>query len=147
MMAPGLEIRRAEREDIDNIVSLWNRAGLHYQPIGRDSRANLEREIDDPSVDVLVAFSDRMMIGTVIGTNDGRKGWVNRLAIDPDHRGKGVAQALVGRVEVCFKARSLKIYCCLINAGNGPSQCLFERIGYDRHPEVIYYSKKIDPDV
>ena len=142
-----MDIRRAELEDYDSIVSLWNRAGLHYQPIGRDSRANLEREIDDPSVDVLVAFSDGMMIGTVIGTNDGRKGWVNRLAIDPVHRGKGVAKALVGQVEECFKARSLKIYCCLINAGNEPSQYLFERIGYDRHPEIVYYSKKIDPDI
>ena len=142
-----MDIRRAELEDYDSIVSLWTRAGLHYQPNGRDSRANLEREIEDPSVDALVAYSNGKMIGTVIGTNDGRKGWVNRLAIDPVHRGKGVAKALVGQVEECFKARSLKIYCCLINAGNEPSQYLFERIGYDRHPEIVYYSKKIDPDI
>jgi ribosomal protein S18 acetylase RimI-like enzyme len=147
MRVQEMEIRKARREDYESIVSLWIRAGLRYQPSGRDSRANLEREIEDPSVDALVAFSDGRMIGTVIGTNDGRKGWVNRLAIDPDHRGKGVAQALVGRVEECFKARSLKIFSCLINAGNEPSQSLFEKIGYDRHPEVIYYSKKIDPDI
>jgi N-acetylglutamate synthase len=147
MRVKGMEIRKARRQDYESIVSLWTRAGLRYQPSGRDSRANLEREIEDPSVDALVAFSDGRMIGTVIGTNDGRKGWVNRLAIDPDHRGKGVAQALVGRVEECFKARSLKIFSCLINAGNEPSQSLFEKIGYDRHPEVIYYSKKIDPDI
>ena len=147
MRVPGLDICKARREDYDDIVSLWIRAGLHYRPNGRDSRANLEREIEDPSVDALVAFADGLMIGTVIGTNDGRKGWINRLAIDPDHRGKGVAQALIGRIEECFKARSLKIYCCLINAGNEPSQSLFERIGYDRHPEVVYYSKKIEPDI
>ena len=76
-----MEIRKARREDYHGIVSLWTRAGLRYQPNGRDSQQNIEREIDDASVDVLVAFSDGLMIGTVIGTNDGRKGWVNRLAI------------------------------------------------------------------
>jgi ribosomal protein S18 acetylase RimI-like enzyme len=147
MQGPGLEIRKAGRKDYDGIVSLWTRTGLHYQPSGRDSRANLEREMEDLDIDILVAFSGDRMIGTVIGTNDGRKGWVNRLAVDPDYRGEGVAKALVKCVEGCFQARALKIYCCLINAQNEPSQSLFENIGYDRHPEVVYYSKKLDPDI
>lgn len=143
----GLVIRKAGPEDYEGIVSLWTRAGLHNQPSGRDSRTNLEREMTDPDIDFLVAFSGNRMIGTVIGTNDGRKGWVNRLAVDPDHRGKGVAIALVEMVEACFKVRALKIYCCLINAQNEPSQSLFDKVGYDRHPEVVYYSKKLDPDI
>ena len=147
MQGPGLEIRRAGPEDHEGVVSLWARAGLNYRPSGRDSRANLEREMADPEIDFLVAFTGDRMIGTVIGTNDGRKGWVNRLAVDIDHRGKGVAKALVERVEGCFQARALKIYCCLINAQNEPSQSLFDGIGYDRHPEVVYYSKKVDPDI
>ena len=72
---------------------------------------------------------------------------MNRLAVDPDHRGKGVAKALVEMIEEHFKVRGLKIYCCLINTKNEPSQSLFERIGYDRHPEVVYYSKKLDSDI
>jgi ribosomal protein S18 acetylase RimI-like enzyme len=147
MQDPGMEIRDAVPEDHEGIVSLWTRAGLHYQPSGRDSRTNLEREMADPEIDFLVAFSGDRMIGTVLGSNDGRKGWVNRLAVDPYHRGKGVAKTLVEMVEEHFKARGLKIYCCLINTDNEPSQSLFERIGYDRHPEVIYYSKKLDPDI
>ena len=140
MQFPGLEIRKAGREDYDGVMAL-------YQPTGRDSRANLERELADPNVDILVAVIGDRIIGSVIGTNDGRKGWVNRLAVDPDHRGEGVAKALVEGVEFCFQARSLKIFSCLINAGNEPSQSLFEQIGYDRNPEVVYYSKKIDPDI
>ena len=143
----GLTIRKAGLDDYEGIVSLWTRAGLHHQPSGRDSRTNLEREIKDPEIDFLVAFSGNRMIGTVIGTNDGRKGWVNRLAVDPDHRGKEVAIALVEMVESCFKVRALKIFCCLINAQNEPSQSLFDKVGYDRHPEVVYYSKKLDPDI
>ncbi len=103
--------------------------------------------MSDPEVEVLVAILGNRMIGTVIGTNDGRKGWVNRLAVDPEYRGEGVATALVKNVEDCFKARSLKIFSCLVNAENEPSRSLFERMGYDRHPEVIYYSKKIEPDI
>ena len=147
MQDEGLEIRKAGRGDYDGIVSLWASAGLHFQTNGRDSRMNLEREMADPSIDFLLAFSGNCMIGTIIGTNDGRKGWVNRLAVAPAHQGEGVAKALVEKVEECFKARSLKIFCCLINAQNEPSQSLFERIGYDRHSDVVYYSKKIDPNI
>ena len=147
MKCPGLVIRKAELQDCDGIIALWTRAGLRFQPIGRDSKPNLEREMEDLEVDFLLAFSEDKLIGTVIGTNDGRKGWVNRLAVDPAFRGEGVAQALVGSVEECFRARSIGLFSCLINAGNGPSLSLFERIGYDRHPEVMYYSKKIDPDI
>ena len=140
-------IRRAGREDYDGIIDLWNRAGLHHQPAGRDSRSNLEREMEDPDVDFLVALSGGRIVGSVIGTNDGRKGWVNRLATDPEHRGEGVATELVEMVEGRFQARSLKIFSCLINAENRQSQALFERNGYDPHREVLYYSKKVDPDV
>jgi N-acetylglutamate synthase len=140
-------IRRAGREDYEGIIALWNRAGLHHQPEGRDSRANLEREMEDPDVDFLVALAGDRVIGSVIGTNDGRKGWVNRLATDPDRRGEGVAAELVETVEVRFKDRSLKIFSCLINAENTPSRALFERNGYVLRTEVLYYSKKVDPDV
>ncbi|MGD0818311.1 MAG: GNAT family N-acetyltransferase [Methanomassiliicoccales archaeon] len=127
MHGPGLKIRKAGREDYNGIISLWTRAGLHYQPTGRDSRANLDREMADPEVDMLVAFARDWMIGSVIATNDGRKGWVNRLAVDPDHRGKGVARALIEEVKECFKARSLKIFSCLIYAENESSQSLFRK--------------------
>jgi N-acetylglutamate synthase len=147
MQGGGWAIRRAGREDYDDIISLWTRAGLHHQPNGRDSRENLTRELNDPDVDALVAVSGDAMIGTIIGTNDGRKGWVNRLAVDPEYRGEGVAKTLVERVEACFRERSLMVFCCLINAENEASQSLFETIGYDRHPEVVYYSKKTGPDV
>jgi N-acetylglutamate synthase len=147
MQGREIEIRRAMKEDYDGMIALWTRAGLHHQPAGRDSRKNMEKELDDPGVDAMVALEGDDIIGTIIGTNDGRKGWVNRLAVDPDHRGRGIAKELVDRVEDSFRSRSLKLFCCLIQAENGPSQSLFEAIGYDRHPEVVYYSKKIDPDI
>jgi ribosomal protein S18 acetylase RimI-like enzyme len=140
-------IRKARCEDYDGMIALWTRAGLHHQPAGRDSRENLERELADADMDILVALSGDLIVGSVIGTNDGRKGWVNRLAVDPAHRGTGIAKGLVEMVETCFMSRSLKIFSCLIEARNEPSQSLFEGIGYDRHPEVVYYSKKIDPDI
>jgi ribosomal protein S18 acetylase RimI-like enzyme len=101
----------------------------------------------DPEVNFLAAFAGERMIGSVIGTNDGRKGWINRLAVHPEHIGDGVAKALVEWLEDCFRSRYLKIFSCLINAANEPSRSLFEKIGYYRHPEVVYYSMKIDPDI
>ncbi|MBU4189834.1 MAG: GNAT family N-acetyltransferase [Candidatus Thermoplasmatota archaeon] len=44
-----------------------------------------------------------MLIGVVVGSDDGRKGWINRLAVDLKHRKKGVARVLINAVEDALK--------------------------------------------
>ncbi|MBU0614590.1 MAG: GNAT family N-acetyltransferase, partial [Nanoarchaeota archaeon] len=45
----------------------------------------------DDNVIILVLRHEGRIIGTSIGTFDGRKGWINRVAVDPDFRGRRLA--------------------------------------------------------
>ncbi|MCK4246274.1 GNAT family N-acetyltransferase, partial [Candidatus Bipolaricaulota bacterium] len=76
-------IRRLVTEDYDELIALWQEAGLSYRPNGRDCRDKIAHEIAGTTSIFLVAESEERIIGAILGTHDGRKGWINRLAVVP----------------------------------------------------------------
>jgi ribosomal protein S18 acetylase RimI-like enzyme len=135
-------LRRYQDKDYPEVLSLWAEAELPYKPAGRDSRANLESQSRHRRVIFLVAESESGLIGTIIGTHDTRKGWINRLAVARTHRRQGLARRLIGEVERRLSRLGIEIFACLIEEGNSVSMEVFERLGYKRHPEIVYFSKR-----
>jgi len=43
------------------------------------------------------------MIGNVIASHDGRKDWLNRIAVDPDYRRQSLAQKLTRAGEMALR--------------------------------------------
>jgi ribosomal protein S18 acetylase RimI-like enzyme len=82
------------------------------------------------------------LIGVILGTDDGRKGWINRLAVSPQHRQSGVAKELIKALENALKKRGRKIICTLIEDWNEASLDLFKRVGYIKHDDIFYLSKR-----
>jgi ribosomal protein S18 acetylase RimI-like enzyme len=81
----------------------------------------------------------------VLGTHDGRKGWINRLAVAKEFRRLNVASKLVTKVENRLNELGIDITACLIEPENGVSKTFFSKLGYTKAP-VEYYSKKQSPD-
>lgn len=94
-----IRIRTFCIEDYDKLIALWQDAGLPYKPNGRDRRDYIERELKSSAGIFLVAESEGELIGSIFGTHDGRKGWINRLAVAPAYRKTGIAAKLVKEVE------------------------------------------------
>ena len=132
--------------DYDAVVALWTAAGLPYRPLGRDSREHVSKEIRGPHSVFLVAERDGNIVGSLLGTIDGRKGWVNRLAVAPSQRNRGLAKALVAAAEEEFRSKDALVFSCLIHSDNGPSLALFKDLGYEEDPTVVYLSKREGPD-
>jgi N-acetylglutamate synthase len=135
-------IRRLVSADHDALLRVWAVAGLPYKPFGRDSRENLSIEMDRTETGFLGAFVDDRLVGVVLATWDGRKGWINRLAIDPDFRSHGIGERLIREAEAFLESLGAAIIACLIEEHNLPSMSLFQKTGYIYHPEVYYFSKR-----
>lgn len=135
-------IRDLRAEDYDELARLWDAAELPFHPEGRDSRENVERELGSGQADFFVMEVGGKMVGAALCTNDGRKGWINRLAVDPKHRRTGIASMLVKEAERRFDARGLGISACLVHNDNPSSIALFEDLGYTLDSRVLYYSKR-----
>ena len=134
-------------DDVPRIIELWADAGLPTKPGGRDTVESLTRQ-RRASPDLFIgAFEGDRMIGVVVGSDDGRKGWVNRLAVVPDRRRSGIAIRLLNECETALRKRGRQIICALIEDDNEISKCLFETNGYKREDLIIYYSKRDAEDV
>ncbi len=123
------QIRLMRLEDYDAVIALWQRAGLSFEPQGRDSPQSISRQI----------------IGTVFGSHDGRKGWINRLVVDPTYRRQGLAQKLIAQAEEALAGEGLSIVAALVEAPNGPSLELFRKLGYEERRDIVYFRKFLTP--
>ena len=75
------------------------------------------------------------------------KGQINRLAVDPNFRKQGIAQMLVTAVENRFSELGINIVACLVEDWNIKSMQAFERLGYNKHSDITYLSKRKNLDM
>ena len=143
-------IRKLTFDDYDELIALWKRSDLSHRPGGRDSRESMKQEMEREETIFLGMFNPaedgEKMIGSILGNSDGRKGWINRLAIDPDYRGKGLAGFLIEECEKCLYDLGLKVLAALIEGDNKPSESAFSKAGYTYGEDIKYYSKRFSDE-
>lgn len=139
-----MQIELLDISEYDQLISLWNRCGLPCETSDRDSRERIEQQIYDDYVIILTLKDDAgKLIGVVIGTYDGRKGWINRLAIDPDYRGRRLAARLIEAVEEKLAELGAQVIGLLIEDENVPSMAAFKHCGYECWSDFVYFRKKL----
>ncbi|MFH1743053.1 MAG: GNAT family N-acetyltransferase [bacterium] len=142
-----MKIRPFTIEDCPEVISLWSRAGLMVELAGRDTPEALGNQLEYFSETYLVAEEGSRIIGVVLGTHDGRKGWISRLAVNPEYRRQGVAETLIHEVERRWMNRGIHIFAALVMEDNPASRALFEKLGYLSDRSVMYFRKKNPPEV
>ena len=134
--------------DYDALVDLWTAAGLSYRPAGRDAHEALLAQMALPYCRFFGArAASGGLIGAVIANHEGRKGWINRLAVRPSARRTGLAQALVGACEEWLHGEGIGLVAALVEGDNESSQRLFEACGYDRDDTLVYFRKVTNSEV
>lgn len=138
-----MQIRQLTIEHYETIIDLWNRSGLPIESHGRDSKKAIAAQMAVNPGFFLGAFQDSRLVGTVIISSDTRRGWINRLAVDPDHRRVGIAKTLIVESEKLLKKQGLMIFAALIDDSNAISKKLFEDCGYHERKDIVYFRKHI----
>jgi N-acetylglutamate synthase len=139
-------IRDMTIDDYDAVVGLWIQAGLPYRPLGRDRREKMQVEMERGTAVFLVAESGGEVVGVVLGTHDGRRGWINRLAVSPADQRQGIARRLVREVEARTEAVGIEIVSALIESENETSLAFFQAIDYIHAPDIEYVSRRRSAD-
>ncbi len=137
-------IRKLSIEDYDDIIRIWVDAGLPYKPFGRDKKERIAKEMQRPDTAFIGIHDDEagMLIAVGLATYDGRKGWINRVAVLPDFRHQGLAGRIIRECETFLEQQGAEIIACLIEEYNLPSMALFQKHGYYFHEDIHYFSKR-----
>lgn len=143
----GVAIRRMQPTDYDAVRQLWQVAELAIRPAGRDARRPVLEQLRLFPTTYLVAETAGRIVGVVFGTHDGRKGWINRLAVHPDYRRRGIARRLLDACEHALHAAGIDIIAALVEVGNDTSAATFRAAGYQSDVPVIYFRKLRRPDI
>ena len=141
-----LRIRRLRLADYDAMIRLFQVCGLNPRTKGRESRAAIGAQLRTTRNRYLGAFEGARLIGTVLGTHDGRKGWINRLAVHPEYRRRHVASRLARLCERGLREQGIQIFAALIEPENSASEAVFRGLGYEIHP-MLYARRKIHAGV
>ena len=142
-----MEIRKLTINNYKEIIKLWTRASLPYKQKGRDRKEAIAAEMNANPEFFLGTVEDNRLVGMVIISCDMRKGWLNRLAVDPDYRHCGIAKALIAESEKILRKHGIRVFCALIEDYNAVSRGLFKECGYVEHRDIIYFSKRDSNEV
>jgi len=145
---PKEQIRTLGLEDHSRLLALWRRAGLHsLKPKGRDSQKAIAHQLKTGVQTILGLEVNGRLVAAVIATHDSRKGWINRLAVDPDFRRRGYGLRLVQTAEEILRQQGMQVIAALVESDNPASLALFNKAGYvEIDPGIHYLSKREDEE-
>ncbi len=90
-----MEFREIKIEDYDKLVPFW-KANYFVSEMDNQDRFKLFLE-KNPGLSIL-AQDNGKIIGTALGSFDGRRGYLQKVVVDKNFRKKGVGQQLVQAV-------------------------------------------------
>ena len=141
------QVVRLSVEHHAEIVEIWERAGLHIRPEGRDSTQAFARQMATGVQTPIGLRVEEKLVAVALATHDSRKGWINRLAVDPDFRRQGLGLQLIRLCEEHFRVVGIDVWAALIEDWNEASLALFGKAGYHIHDNITYASRRTRSDV
>lgn len=134
-------IRDCRPEQVEAVLELWRQAGA--TPSITDTEEDLRRALRVGSTCVLVAEADGQVVGSVIGTFDGWRGNIYRLAVHPDYRRRGLARALVAEVEQRLADQGARRITALLEKEHLWATGFWEAVGYQLDQRMVRFAHNL----
>jgi ribosomal protein S18 acetylase RimI-like enzyme len=138
-----LLIRPFRPTDEAALIALWQAAGL-LRP-WNDPQRDIARKLQVQPEWFLVAELEGVLVGSAMVGYDGHRGWVNYLAVAPEHRQRGYARALMAEAETQLRAAGCPKLNLQVREGNPEALEFYARLGYGQDG-VVSLGKRLIPD-
>jgi N-acetylglutamate synthase len=134
-----IEIVPFRPADYNEVMALWSKTeGLTLRDA--DSREAISRYLDHNPGLSFVARDGGELIGAVLAGTDGRRGYLQHLAIALSHRGRGLGRALVGQVIEGLRVRGIAKCHLMVRRENAQARAFWDHLGWTERPDVVLIS-------
>jgi N-acetylglutamate synthase len=138
----NITIQEMTLNDFDEVYSFWlSTPGLGLTK--SDSREGIDQFLKrNPGLSFVARDGDKL-VGAALCGNDGRRGYLHHMAVDPHYRRQGIGKRLV---DCCLaKLQLVNITKChlFVYIDNEIGQSFWEKTGWKKRGELFLYSKEI----
>ena len=140
-MAKQWSFRESRVDEASALLALWRKAEA---TVGvTDTVEDIQGVINNSAAIVLVAERDDQIVGSVIGTFDGWRGNIYRLAVDPDYRRQGLARKLVEEVDNRLAGMGVKRITALVEKDHPWAVGFWNSQGYQHDQTIVRYVRNL----
>jgi ribosomal protein S18 acetylase RimI-like enzyme len=138
-----MEIRPFHLSDESAVVELWQKCEL-VRPVNDPAR-DIRRKLSVNPELFLLGTIDGKVIASVMAGYEGHRGWINYLAVHPEHRLKGYGRQILAEAEKQLRVLGCPKINLQVRTANRTVLEFYQRIGY-RLDDVVSLGKRLEHD-
>jgi ribosomal protein S18 acetylase RimI-like enzyme len=125
------------------VIALWERCGL-TRP-WNDPRKDIRRKLAVRPDLFLVGALNGVVVASVMAGYEGHRGWINYLAVAPEHQGKGFGRAMMAEAEHRLREAGCPKINLQVRSANTTVVEFYQRLGYTVD-DVVSLGKRLEHD-
>lgn len=138
-----MQIRPFQPDDEEAVISLWRSCDL-VRP-WNDPSKDIRRKLQVRPELFLVGLLEGRVIACVMAGYEGHRGWLNYLAVAPEHQRRGYARAIVDEAEQLLRAAGCPKINLQVRTSNRGVIEFYRRLGYSVD-DVVSMGKRLEHD-
>lgn len=138
-----MHIRPFRAADEAAVIALWVSCGLVVAQ--NDPAADIARKLRVNPEWFLVGEAEGQIVASCMAGYEGHRGWINYLAVQPEHRGEGLARQIMAHAEALLRDAGCPKINLQVRKTNAAVIAFYEEIGFSVD-EVVSLGKRLTQD-
>ncbi len=137
-----ISIQEMVLSDYEEIYDLWRESsGLELSVA--DSKESIARFLERNPGLSFVAHDGDLLVGVVLCGHDGRRGYIDQLAVRASHRRQGIGRNLVARCLYNLIQTGIRKWHLFVLDENDEAIAFWDKLGWARRVELVTMSQVI----
>ncbi len=126
---------------VNQTILFWKQIkGVHLHENGEDTKEGIDAYLLRNPDCSYVAVEEEVIVGAILAGHDGRRGFINHLAVAPEYRKQGIATKLIQLAEDAFKKNGIHKSALFVLKDNYSGIEFYKKIGWKEETIVDIYS-------
>lgn len=139
----NIEYKVMTASDYDGVYDLWlNTPGMGINSTD-DSREGIEKYIKRNPTTSFVAIVEGKIVGAILAGHDGRRGFIQHIAVLQEYRKHGIASVLVDKAMKALEAEGIHKTALLAFKKNELGNAFWDKMEFIIREDVYYRNKSI----